>query len=129
MDAEGAGGKQKGERCLRWVMGSFTSVCPLAGKLEPATSSKGSNGSLCFSTHWYFFLESHRLQAQQVRCAAAPTSLSELVLAETKRLQLRFGGCQERWGLLGASLVIQLCGYKPNGEPGMSPWVLLLHLH
>lgn len=70
----------------------------------------------------YFFLESRCLQAQQVRCAAAP----KLVLVETKRLLLWVEGYR---GLPGASLVIQLCGCKPNGEPGISPWVLLLHLH
>jgi len=76
-----------------------------------------------------FFLESHRLQAQQVWCAAAPTPLSKPVLAETKSLQLWVGACQEHRWLLGASLVIQLSWYKRNGEPGMPPWVLLLCLH
>ena len=40
-----------------------------------------------------FFLESHPLQAQQVRRVAAPTSLPRPVLVETKRLQLWVRGC------------------------------------
>lgn len=92
MDAEGAGGKQRGERCLWWVMGSF----------------------ICLSTP-RFFLELHHLQVQQAWCAAAPTSLPELVLVETKRLPLWVGGCCGHRELPGASLVIHLSGYEPNG--------------
>lgn len=107
MDAEGTGGKQRGKRCLWWVMGFFTSVCPHQVSFWSCIVYKRSK-----------------------LCAAAPTSLSEPVLVDTfKRLQLWVGGCQEPWGLPGASLVIQLSGYKPNREPGLSPWVLLLHLH
>lgn len=57
---------------------------------------------------------------------AAPIFAQALV--ETKGLHQRSKDAVGT-GVPGASFAIQLPGYKPNGEPRMSPWVLLLRLH
>lgn len=69
----------------------------------------------------HFFLELHCLQAQQVWCAAAPTSPSELVLVETKRLWHGSEGARSTGDCWEPALSSSYLGINPMGSSGCLP--------